>query len=75
MPGRDSDEAVEDPKFLELSYAQAQDDYLWGAYPVDRTQAVTLCALQASDAAATQHDMRAHIPRRYGMVTMTICDH
>ncbi|XP_010555137.1 PREDICTED: kinesin-like protein KIN-14E isoform X2 [Tarenaya hassleriana] len=43
---RESDEAVTDPMFVQLSYVQLQHDYLLGNYPVGRDDAAQLCALQ-----------------------------
>ncbi|XP_058069512.1 kinesin-like protein KIN-14I isoform X2 [Magnolia sinica] len=43
---RESDEAVADPMFLQLSYVQLQRDYILGNYPVGRDDAVQLSALQ-----------------------------
>ncbi|XP_031096108.1 kinesin-like protein KIN-14E [Ipomoea triloba] len=43
---RESDEAVTDPMFIQLSYVQLQHDYILGNYPVGRDDAAQLCALQ-----------------------------
>ncbi|KAJ6836328.1 kinesin-like protein KIN-14I [Iris pallida] len=43
---RESDEAVEDPMFVQLSYVQLQHDYILGNYPVGRDDAAQLSALQ-----------------------------
>ncbi|XP_008781684.1 kinesin-like protein KIN-14I isoform X2 [Phoenix dactylifera] len=43
---RESDEAVADPMFLQLSYVQLQHDYILGNYPVGRDDAAQLSALQ-----------------------------
>ncbi|OAY80722.1 Kinesin-like calmodulin-binding protein [Ananas comosus] len=43
---RESDEAVEDPMFVQLSYVQLQHDYNLGNYPVGRDDAAQLSALQ-----------------------------
>ncbi|KAG7535866.1 FERM N-terminal [Arabidopsis thaliana x Arabidopsis arenosa] len=43
---RESDEAVTDLMFVQLSYVQLQHDYLLGNYPVGRDDAAQLCALQ-----------------------------
>ncbi|PIA26323.1 hypothetical protein AQUCO_09500055v1 [Aquilegia coerulea] len=43
---RESDEAVEDPMFAQLSYVQLQHDYIMGNYPVGRDDAAQLSALQ-----------------------------
>ncbi|XWS42262.1 hypothetical protein CRYUN_Cryun17cG0152800 [Craigia yunnanensis] len=43
---RESDEAVMDPMFVQLSYFQLQHDYIFGNYPVGRDDAVQLSALQ-----------------------------
>ncbi|KAE8637411.1 hypothetical protein CSA_023388 [Cucumis sativus] len=43
---RESDEAVVDPMFIQLSYVQLQHDYLLGNYPVGRDDAAQLSALQ-----------------------------
>ncbi|KAJ4713994.1 Kinesin-like calmodulin-binding protein [Melia azedarach] len=43
---RESDEAVSDPMFVQLSYVQLQHDYVLGNYPVGRDDAAQLSALQ-----------------------------
>ncbi|KAL5557375.1 hypothetical protein UlMin_039611 [Ulmus minor] len=43
---RESDEAVTDPMFMQLSYVQLQHDYILGNYPVGRDDAAQLSALQ-----------------------------
>ncbi|XP_068648148.1 kinesin-like protein KIN-14I isoform X2 [Aristolochia californica] len=43
---RESDEAVIDPMFVQLSYVQLQHDYILGNYPVGRDDAAQLSALQ-----------------------------
>ncbi|KAF4346122.1 hypothetical protein G4B88_002695 [Cannabis sativa] len=43
---RESDEAVADPMFIQLSYVQLQHDYISGNYPVGRDDAAQLSALQ-----------------------------
>ncbi|KAL5181141.1 Kinesin-like protein KIN-14E [Glycine soja] len=43
---RESDEAVTDPMFLQLSYVQLQHDYILGNYPIGRDDAAQLSALQ-----------------------------
>ncbi|KAL2531193.1 Kinesin-like calmodulin-binding protein [Abeliophyllum distichum] len=43
---RESDEAVTDPMFMQLSYVQLQHDYVQGNYPVGRDDAAQLSALQ-----------------------------
>ncbi|KAJ6417450.1 hypothetical protein OIU84_003214 [Salix udensis] len=43
---RESDEAVTDPMFVQLSYVQLQHDYILGNYPVGREDAAQLSALQ-----------------------------
>ncbi|KAL9229698.1 hypothetical protein vseg_005137 [Gypsophila vaccaria] len=43
---RESDEAVTDPMFVQLSYVQLQHDYILGNYPVGRDDAAQLSALQ-----------------------------
>ncbi|OMO83366.1 hypothetical protein COLO4_22572 [Corchorus olitorius] len=43
---RESDEAVTDPMFVQLSYFQLQHDYILGNYPVGRDDAAQLSALQ-----------------------------
>ncbi|XP_056696492.1 kinesin-like protein KIN-14E isoform X2 [Spinacia oleracea] len=43
---RESDEAVTDPMFVQLSYVQLQHDYIMGNYPVGRDDAAQLSALQ-----------------------------
>ncbi|KAJ0988105.1 hypothetical protein J5N97_006461 [Dioscorea zingiberensis] len=43
---RESDDAVVDPMFVQLSYVQLQHDYILGNYPVGRDDAAQLSALQ-----------------------------
>ena len=43
---RETDEAISEPMFINLSYVQAQHDYLAGNYPVGREDACQLAALQ-----------------------------
>lgn len=43
---RESDEAIADPMFVQLSYVQLQHDYILGNYPVGRDDAAQLSALQ-----------------------------
>ncbi|XP_057809328.1 kinesin-like protein KIN-14E [Salvia miltiorrhiza] len=43
---RESDEAIVDPMFVQLSYVQLQHDYVLGNYPVGRDDAAQLSALQ-----------------------------
>ncbi|KAK6916933.1 MyTH4 domain [Dillenia turbinata] len=43
---RESDEAINDPMFVQLSYVQLQHDYMLGNYPVGRDDAAQLSALQ-----------------------------
>lgn len=43
---RETDETITEPQFVNLSYIQAQYDYLMGNYPVVREDAAQLCALQ-----------------------------
>lgn len=43
---RETDETVSEPRFVALSYIQAQHDYLQGQYPVIREDAAQMCALQ-----------------------------
>ncbi|KAK2657716.1 hypothetical protein Ddye_010768 [Dipteronia dyeriana] len=43
---RESDEAVTDQMFVQLSYVQLQHDYVLGNYPVGRDDAAQLSALQ-----------------------------
>ncbi|KAG0559984.1 hypothetical protein KC19_10G144700 [Ceratodon purpureus] len=43
---RESDEAITEPMFIQLSYIQSQHDYLLGNYPVGREDAAQLAALQ-----------------------------
>ncbi|KAL1566700.1 Kinesin-like protein KIN-14E [Salvia divinorum] len=43
---RESDEAITDPMFMQLSYVQLQHDYVLGNYPVGRDDAAQLSALQ-----------------------------
>jgi hypothetical protein len=39
LPRRETDESVSEPQFINLSYVQAQHDYLAGNYPVVREDA------------------------------------
>eukprot|EP01018_Ginkgo_biloba_P032013 Gb_25781 [translate_table: standard] len=43
---RESDEAITEPMFVQLSYVQLQHDYILGNYPVGRDDAAQLAALQ-----------------------------
>lgn len=43
---RESDEAVTDPMFVQLSYVQLQHDYVLGNYPVGKDDAAQLSGLQ-----------------------------
>ncbi|GAX81265.1 hypothetical protein CEUSTIGMA_g8697.t1 [Chlamydomonas eustigma] len=43
---RETDETITEPQFINLSYVQAQHDYLQGNYPVVREDAAQMCALQ-----------------------------
>ncbi|CAL5371461.1 unnamed protein product [Camellia sinensis] len=43
---RESDDAIGDPMFVQLSYVQLQHDYILGNYPVGRDDAAQLSALQ-----------------------------
>ena len=43
---RETDEAITETQFVNLSYVQAQYDYLQGNYPVVRDDASQVCALQ-----------------------------
>ena len=43
---RETDETVTEPQFVNLSYIQAQHDYLAGQYPVVREDAAQMAALQ-----------------------------
>ncbi|KAL8532214.1 hypothetical protein ACS0TY_008714 [Phlomoides rotata] len=43
---RESDEAITDPMFVQLSFVQLQHDYVLGNYPVGRDDAAQLSALQ-----------------------------
>ncbi|KAK9868430.1 hypothetical protein WJX84_002910 [Apatococcus fuscideae] len=43
---RETDETITEPQFVNLSYVQAQHDYLQGNYPVVREDAAQMCALQ-----------------------------
>ncbi|KAJ7544255.1 hypothetical protein O6H91_09G070900 [Diphasiastrum complanatum] len=43
---RESDEAITEPMFVQLSYIQSQHDYMLGNYPVGRDDASQLAALQ-----------------------------
>ncbi|MBA0561376.1 hypothetical protein Golob_018212, partial [Gossypium lobatum] len=42
----ESDDAVKDPMFVQLSYFQLQHDYIVGYYPAGRDDAVQLSTLQ-----------------------------
>lgn len=46
---RETDEAVTEPRFMALSYIQAQHDYLEGQYPVIREDAAQMAALQVCE--------------------------
>eukprot|EP00775_Hariotina_reticulata_P011897 gene11897-12041_t len=43
---RETDENISEPQFINLSYVQAQHDYLAGNYPVVREDAAQIAALQ-----------------------------
>ncbi|KAF5958095.1 hypothetical protein HYC85_005320 [Camellia sinensis] len=43
---RESDDAIGDPMFVQLSYVQLQHDYILGNYPAGRDDAAQLSALQ-----------------------------
>lgn len=43
---RETDETITEPRFVSLSYIQAQHDYLQGQYPVIREDAAQMAALQ-----------------------------
>ncbi len=43
---RETDETITEPQFINLSYIQAQHDYLSGQYPVVREDAAQMAALQ-----------------------------
>ncbi|KAK9164816.1 hypothetical protein Scep_000007 [Stephania cephalantha] len=43
---RESDEAIADPMFVQLSYVQLQHDYILGNYPIGRDDAAQLSTLQ-----------------------------
>ena len=43
---RETDETISEPRFVSLSYIQAQHDYISGQYPVIRDDASQMCALQ-----------------------------
>lgn len=43
---REQDEHINEVTFVNLSYSQAQHDYLLGNYPVPRDDAAQMCALQ-----------------------------
>uniref|UniRef100_A0A061QQX7 Kinesin-like calmodulin binding protein n=1 Tax=Tetraselmis sp. GSL018 TaxID=582737 RepID=A0A061QQX7_9CHLO len=43
---RETDETITEPVFVNLSFVQAQHDYLNGNYPVVREDAAQMCALQ-----------------------------
>ena len=43
---REKDEAIDEGVFINLSYVQAQSDYLSGIYPIKKEEAISLCAFQ-----------------------------
>ena len=43
---REKDEGINESVFVNLSYVQAQSDYLSGIYPIRKEEAVNLCAFQ-----------------------------
>ncbi|GLI62984.1 hypothetical protein VaNZ11_005841 [Volvox africanus] len=54
---RETDETITEPQFVNLSYVQAQHDYLQGNYPVVREDASQMCALQIqAEHASTLND-------------------
>jgi len=58
---RETDETITEPQFINLSYVQAQHDYLQGHYPVVREDAAQMCALQiqAEHALTLMEDLEA----------------
>jgi len=66
---RETDEAITEPMFVNLSYVQSQHDYLIGNYPVGRDDASQLCALQlqadAGSALLNQPEALASVIERY----------
>lgn len=43
---REKDESVDEAVFINLSYVQAQSDYMSGIYPIKKDEAISLCAFQ-----------------------------
>ncbi|KAG2501877.1 hypothetical protein HYH03_000375 [Edaphochlamys debaryana] len=59
---RETDETITEPQFVNLSYVQAQHDYLQGNYPVVREDASQMCALQIqAEHASTLNDNEEQI--------------
>ncbi|KFM24391.1 Xaa-Pro dipeptidase [Auxenochlorella protothecoides] len=61
---RETDEAITEPRFMALSYIQAQHDYLEGQYPVIRDDAAQMAALQlARDGPAFEAALEKYVTR------------
>lgn len=58
---REQDEHITEPAFVNLSYAQAQHDFLEGNYPVVKDDASQMCALQIYAAQGPGLDERSDI--------------
>lgn len=69
---RESDENIEEPTFVLLSYVQAKHDFMMGNYPLSRDDAALLAALQVQaeegprlgeDASTLASTIQKYIPR------------
>ena len=69
---RESDESIEEPTFVLLSYVQAKHDFMMGNYPLSRDDAALLAALQVQaeegprlgeDASTLASTIQKYIPR------------
>ena len=58
---REQDEHITEPAFVNLSYAQAQHDFLQGNYPVVKDDASQMCALQIFAAQGPGLDERSDV--------------
>lgn len=72
---RETDETITEPQFVNLSYIQAQHDYLQGQYPVIREDAAQMAALQmqaeygptlAADAAGFEAALEKYMVKQVG---------
>eukprot|EP00210_Caulerpa_lentillifera_P006575 g6280.t1 len=73
---RETDETISESQFINLSFVQAQYDYLLGNYPVVKEDAAQLCALQAlaehgsvifSKEDELMHTLQRYVPKQaYG---------